>query len=482
MKNVSKKIVTGVITLVMVASSFPALTSYADTISFNDSNYCISYAATTTGTSVSRDDGTWLFPLASKWYSEISDWAGCNNKITTKCAVCGGKHPGSWADSYHTSAQGHCGLDIYCPKDTPVLATAPGKVVFAGGQKYRGNTVIVEHKIGNGWSYYSVYMHLSSCNVKAGTNVSAGQVIAKSGNTTNDPKIHYGYHLHFEILMGKSGKVTSGNMGYIGTMEGKNWIMSPGYKEGKILVNPSKNNPAGYPKKDNFGGSVLPGLKAHYGSVHYTFKKSDVKIAPMSDISYSNVANPDKLSEGSSYTIKGSVKSTYKMKELTVGVYDSKHKLVTGKKINPNSCSYDLNKISSNILFQKVPEGTYTYEITAKDINGITKTWKKTLTVTSSLKRTSSSWSALSIGGKIICSKTTIQKVSVCIYDSKGKPVKNASASKDNIKASSYNVSELDSKIMINKLPKGTYTYKVSASTTLSKKDHVMYTKTFTIK
>ncbi|MFI1400622.1 M23 family metallopeptidase [Streptomyces sp. NPDC020681] len=90
----------------------------------------------------------------------------------------------------------HSGQDFAVPTGTPVKAAGSGTVVKAGpngggdGPAY-GNAIVVKHSNGK----YSQYAHLSKINVNVGSKVSAGQVIAKSGNTGNSS----GPHLHFEI-------------------------------------------------------------------------------------------------------------------------------------------------------------------------------------------------------------------------------------------------------------------------------------------
>ncbi len=71
------------------------------------------------------------------------------------------------------------------------MAVADGTVKFAGVSGGYGNLVIIEH--GNGVETY--YGHCSSITTKVGTQVKAGDVIAKVGSTGNST----GNHLHFEI-------------------------------------------------------------------------------------------------------------------------------------------------------------------------------------------------------------------------------------------------------------------------------------------
>jgi murein DD-endopeptidase MepM/ murein hydrolase activator NlpD len=92
-----------------------------------------------------------------------------------------GKH---WSKGYHT------GVDYAVPVGTDVHAVADGKITAANwGQAYGTQLVQV---VNGGWF---IYAHLSATLVKAGDLVTAGQVIAKSGNTGNST----GPHLHAEL-------------------------------------------------------------------------------------------------------------------------------------------------------------------------------------------------------------------------------------------------------------------------------------------
>lgn len=216
--------------------------------------------------SVSRDDGIWLFPLSTDRYNSFSDWASCPG--TDKCVFCGVYHSG-WGDTYHSGQGGHNGIDISAPINTNVYAAAPGTVIYAGYMGARGNTIIIEHAIGNGYSYYSYYQHLSSF-VKTSGTVTAGTLIGKVGNSGGN----YGYHLHFGIVRGASNLGSS----CLNTLEAKGWLIGSG-NQGRILNNPSASNWNGsYAGAPKGGSAVLAPLKAHKGSVTYTFNASQVTI------------------------------------------------------------------------------------------------------------------------------------------------------------------------------------------------------------
>lgn len=90
----------------------------------------------------------------------------------------------------------HTGTDIGASTGTPIYAAASGQVIFSGWKGTLGKLVVVSH--GNGIQTY--YAHCSSLLVSSGDNISAGQLIAKVGNTGRST----GPHLHFEIRLNGS--------------------------------------------------------------------------------------------------------------------------------------------------------------------------------------------------------------------------------------------------------------------------------------
>lgn len=80
------------------------------------------------------------------------------------------------------------GIDLAGNMGDPVLAAAPGKVIFVGVYPKHGNLVVLLHAEG----YSSVYAHNSRVLVKEGQMVKRGQRIADLGNSDADqPKLHF---------------------------------------------------------------------------------------------------------------------------------------------------------------------------------------------------------------------------------------------------------------------------------------------------
>ena len=83
------------------------------------------------------------------------------------------------------------GIDIAGKSGQPVVASAAGKVVYAGtGLRGYGKLIIVKH---NG-TFLSAYAHNKEIDVKEGQQVAKGQKIAEMGDTDADQ-----VKLHFEI-------------------------------------------------------------------------------------------------------------------------------------------------------------------------------------------------------------------------------------------------------------------------------------------
>lgn len=83
----------------------------------------------------------------------------------------------------------HTGWDIRCTTGTPVLASAGGRVIYAGTLPIRGNHVIIDH----GYGVYTGYSHLSVTYVTRGQQVTREQVIGMTGSTgrTSGPHFHW---------------------------------------------------------------------------------------------------------------------------------------------------------------------------------------------------------------------------------------------------------------------------------------------------
>ena len=90
----------------------------------------------------------------------------------------------------------HRGADITAPGGTPIMAARSGVVLVSTYGSSYGNYVTIAHSDGT----RSLYAHMSSRAISAGSTVSRGQVIGYVGSTGSAT----GNHLHFEIWTGSS--------------------------------------------------------------------------------------------------------------------------------------------------------------------------------------------------------------------------------------------------------------------------------------
>ena len=108
-------------------------------------------------------EGDWGWPAAGKLLAQFSDGNGGGQELNR-------------------------GIDIAGKIGDPVLAAAPGKVIFVGVYPKHGNLVVLLHAD----NFSTVYAHNNRVLVKEGQVVKRGQRIADLGNSDADqPKLHF---------------------------------------------------------------------------------------------------------------------------------------------------------------------------------------------------------------------------------------------------------------------------------------------------
>ena len=123
-------------------------------------------------------DGTGVIGTGSLiWPSNSSDYVTSAFGART--------HPVTGEEDFHN------GIDIAAGENTEVLAADTGTVVIAGTHWSYGNYVQIDH--GNGSS--TLYAHMNSLLVSAGTTITQGEPIGLVGSTG----VSDGAHIHFEV-------------------------------------------------------------------------------------------------------------------------------------------------------------------------------------------------------------------------------------------------------------------------------------------
>ena len=88
----------------------------------------------------------------------------------------------------------HYGIDVAAPTNTPVKASAPGRVTLASPDMYfEGGLVFIDHGLG----LTSIYMHLNSVDVREGEMVRAEDVIGTVGATGRVTGPHLDWRLQW---------------------------------------------------------------------------------------------------------------------------------------------------------------------------------------------------------------------------------------------------------------------------------------------
>jgi murein DD-endopeptidase MepM/ murein hydrolase activator NlpD len=122
----------------------------------------------------------------------------------------------SWANP-RPGGRSHQGIDVFAPKDTPVLSTTSGMVVRVGTNNLGGNVVWI---LGPGLERH-YYAHLNRYGAfRTGDRVSAGDVIGYAGNTGNarggPVHLHYGIYRNGTAL-NPFPRLAAGAEGHAGT-------------------------------------------------------------------------------------------------------------------------------------------------------------------------------------------------------------------------------------------------------------------------
>ena len=139
--------------------------------------------------------------VQSKSYDEVFDMAKNKEKmlasipaiqpVSSKDLTRIGSYFGTRLDPFYKVRKFHEGMDFSASVGTEVYATGNGTVVQAGRDSDGGygNEICIDH----GFSYKTVYAHLSRIFVKPGQKILRGQIIGYVGNTgkSTSPHLHY---------------------------------------------------------------------------------------------------------------------------------------------------------------------------------------------------------------------------------------------------------------------------------------------------
>lgn len=125
--------------------------------------------------------------------ASLGDGGGGSRVIPAKGPITSGFGPRNAGVA--GASRNHKGTDFGTPCGGSIVATSPGRVVFAGPMSGYGHMIEVDH--GNGTRTRYAHMFSNGMLTRVGDKVKGGQEIAKVGNDG----VSGGCHLHFEVLI-----------------------------------------------------------------------------------------------------------------------------------------------------------------------------------------------------------------------------------------------------------------------------------------
>lgn len=120
-------------------------------------------------------------------------------------------------------------------------------------------------------------------------------------------------------------------------------------------------------KQHAIGGSYI------YGYGHPAYTDGDQNPVGASTLGVSGTTYPTSLSVGSSFGIKGTVTSNYKIVWVRAAVYDSAGRLTISSYKTPDANAFSLTEINPYVKFGSLSAGRYVYCIEATDRSGVYK-------------------------------------------------------------------------------------------------------------
>ena len=211
--------------------------------------------------------------------------------------------------------------------------------------------------------------------------------------------------------------------------------------------------------------------------VNQKFTVSDGSTTTTDKLSITGGVTIPNIKVGNVVSIRGTVTSaSSNLKSVTVGVYDSNNKLVTGKTVAPNAKTYNVRNLDAYVSFGDLKAGTYYYKVIASNAaNTNVAVVNQKFTVSDGSTTTTDKLSmtggvtipnikvgnVVSIRGTVTSASSNLKSVTVGVYDSNNKLVTGKTVAPH---AKTYNVRNLDAYVDFGSLKAGTYYYKVFAT------------------
>ncbi len=110
------------------------------------------------------------------------------------------------------------------------------------------------------------------------------------------------------------------------------------------------------------------------------FTSIPVQASPHSTLKITGVPHPSTLTAGSTFNVRGTVTSNYRINKVTVSILNSQKKVVSSHTVRPYTYYYNLASLDNYILFNLARTGKNYYKIYVRDSKkSVTKKWSFTV-------------------------------------------------------------------------------------------------------
>ena len=180
------------------------------------------------------------------------------------------------------------------------------------------------------------------------------------------------------------------------------------------------------------------------------------------------------IEAGNVFSIHGTVTSASSdLKSVTVGVYDSNGKWMTGKTVSPNAKTYDIANVDEAVRFDNLKAGTYSYKVIATNaVNANIVVVNQKFTVSESATANISitggttvpnitEGTPVIVKGTVSSTTSHIYSVTVGVYSTSGNLITGRTV---NPNTKSYDLRNLDAYVNFDLLTPDNYLYRVTVS------------------
>lgn len=112
-----------------------------------------------------------------------------------------------------------------------------------------------------------------------------------------------------------------------------------------------------------------------------TLVEQQFTVSTPSTLKVTSASKPGDIARGSGFSIKGTVKSNYKITKVQILITTKAGKTKLSASAKPNKKSYSLQNLDARVKFGKLEKGTYIYKVIAKDSKQEKTLVKKTFKV-----------------------------------------------------------------------------------------------------